>query len=272
MSVRVHSYWGGSASGGEGPAGGREMLLADRMYYVSPNGDDDNEGRSAGTPFATVQRAIDVAASLDVSTHNVVIQLAAGTYEEAVVCRSFIGMGHIEIRGDLTTPGNVVISSATDCVSYDGVVGTYLVRGVRLTSATRYGLIANRGFGVLRFGDIEFGACSLAHILVTRNALVEAVGNYAISGPAANHVYGYLCGIFLCEGRTVTIVGAPSFTAFARAAQLAQLRFSSTTFSGAATGLRFDVSRNASIDVGGASTLYLPGNGNGTAFSGGQYG
>lgn len=70
----------GRASFPAGVTGLREQLAANRTYYVSTTGNNANSGLSAGTPFATLQKAVDEAHKLDCSIYNVTIQLADGSY------------------------------------------------------------------------------------------------------------------------------------------------------------------------------------------------
>jgi len=59
----------------------REILTADRTYYVATTGNDGNSGLTVGSPFLTLQKAIDViAGDLDIRGYNLTIQLADGTY------------------------------------------------------------------------------------------------------------------------------------------------------------------------------------------------
>ncbi|MFD4775054.1 DUF1565 domain-containing protein, partial [Streptomyces sp. NPDC058427] len=69
-------------------------------YYVSPSGSDTNSGTSAGSPFATIQKALDLAPA------GSVVNLAAGTYQQDVVT---------ERAGvTLTGPSNAVVKGAGD--------------------------------------------------------------------------------------------------------------------------------------------------------------
>jgi hypothetical protein len=62
---------------------GRELLTADRTYYVDTAGDNANDGLTALTPFLTIQHAINVISkTLDLQGFNVTVSCAAGTYVE----------------------------------------------------------------------------------------------------------------------------------------------------------------------------------------------
>jgi parallel beta-helix repeat protein len=76
---------------------------ATRTYYVSPSGDDINDGVFADKPFKTIQRAVDVATAGDTIT------LGAGEYREDIVSRR---------NGTAENP--IVISGPADAVMRGG--------------------------------------------------------------------------------------------------------------------------------------------------------
>lgn len=82
-------------------------------------------------------------------------------------------------------------------------------------------------------------------------------------------VYG---GLILVNGQTVTISGTPAFgSAFAFAWRTGTVDAYNNTYSGAATGVRYNANMNGVIVVGGAGATYLPGNSAGSTATGGQY-
>src|SRR5262249_49197290 len=82
----------------------RERLSAARTYFVNFNtGNDANDGLTSGTPFKTIQKAIDVAAALDSSIYDVTIQLAGAMTHSiggGLIGKSMVGAGAIIILGD----------------------------------------------------------------------------------------------------------------------------------------------------------------------------
>ena len=100
--------------------GGREVLTAARNYYVATTGLDSNDGLAVGTPFLTIQKAIDVAAGLDTGIYNVTINVADGTYSTvgtALTLKTITGAGVVSIVGNATTPTNCIISVTSGFVS-----------------------------------------------------------------------------------------------------------------------------------------------------------
>lgn len=59
---------------------GARVTVREQTYYVDPAGDDNNDGRSASTPFRTIQRAVDEIPEMVL--HRQTIKLADGTYSE----------------------------------------------------------------------------------------------------------------------------------------------------------------------------------------------
>lgn len=117
----------GSGSGG----GGREVLTANRTYYVRTDGSDSNNGltNSSGGAFLTIQKAIDVTASLDLSIYDATIQISDGTYS-GFQCKTCIGSGVVSITGNSSNPDNVVINGN---ISSENVLTLYKVGGLKIT-------------------------------------------------------------------------------------------------------------------------------------------
>src|SRR5581483_3802132 len=110
--------WDGAAWHGIGGApagGGRELLAANRTYYVRTDGSDLNNGlaNSAGGAFLTLQKAADtVYGKLDLNGFDVTIQMGNGTYSGGVVADGpQVGKGKITFKGDSLNPSNVLIST-----------------------------------------------------------------------------------------------------------------------------------------------------------------
>lgn len=114
-------YDDGGTPIGSGGGGGREILTANRTYYVRTDGNDANDGltNSSGGSFLTWQHAVDVAKTLDLSGYTVTIRDGTGgTYAENVEIKNIVG-GTLVLEGlmsnldSLTAASGVVGSGAT---------------------------------------------------------------------------------------------------------------------------------------------------------------
>jgi hypothetical protein len=255
--------------------GGRELLAASRTYYVRADGSDANTGlaNTSGGAFLTIQKAVDVAAALDLSIHDVTIQIAAGTYAAPLVLKSTVGAGKITIRGDTTTPANVTISATgASAVSGHGYAGRYRLEGVKLTTATSGHAIHITG-AKLEIGQVDFGAVagSNNHIFLEAQAYLLVAASYSVTGAAGVH-WAIRSGSYLdCRSLTISLIGTPAFSIFAYADLLANMLVASNTFSGAATGQRYNIASNSILFTGGAGVGYLPGSSSGASATGAQY-
>jgi hypothetical protein len=102
--------------------------------------------------------------------------------------------------------------------------------------------------------------------------VLVATGSYAISGGGLGHVLAASGGFVFTERLTVTLTGTPAFSAaYANALSLGGYIADIMTFSGSATGKRYNVALNAIINTTTASATYFPGNASGTSATGGQY-
>lgn len=253
---------------------GREVLNANRTYYVATTGNDNNTGLTAASPFLTIQKAIDTVASLDIGIYDVTIQVANGTYTGGIILKNYIGAGKIVIQGNTTTPSSVILTNTSDVIRSDGYQGLYQLKGVRLQSSGA-NCIYLRASGSFEWGLVDFGTCASVHLAIENSVIASLIDAYTISGSAAIHLYS-LGGGFLTltgvTGKTVTISGNPNFSSFAYAARTGIIQAGSTyvVFSGSATGKRYEVIENGVI-AATTSTSYFPGNVAGTTATGGQY-
>lgn len=256
----------------------RERLLADRTYYVRTDGSDSNNGLAdtLGGAFLTIQKAINVVAMLDLGGFAVTIQVGTGTYTGAVaVATPFIG-GNVTLKGDTTTPSNVVISTTSANAITVSNKAVLLVQGFKLqTTTSGYGIQADSGGNVKVNGNMNYGAAAGGHLYAQTDASIIVTANYTISGAAPFHWIATDHGIIFTwtsGGVTATVSGTPAFSSyFAYADRAALVTCHNMTFSGSATGPRYYAQGNAVIFVNGAGATYLPGNSAGSTVTGGQY-
>ena len=269
-------------TGGQGPRGlsGREMLFADRNYYVRNNGSDGNTGLddTAGSAFLTLSHALSVAASLDTVIYNVYIHITDDAYALAgLVGRAPVGSGRIIIVGNETTPSNVELNISVaggHGIDFRSMATIFEIRGVKLNCIGGVASTAaiNTDMAAVLFQNVNFGAGWGFHLRAGTFGKIEATGNYAISGGAVAH-WRAQTGQIQVQGRTITITGTPAFTRFANCNNLGMMLVNSNTFSGAATGRRFFVGLNGVIQTSGAGLTYLPGDAAGVeeTSTGGKY-
>ncbi|WP_439626145.1 DUF2793 domain-containing protein [Shinella sp.] len=252
-----------------GAVGLRPQLTGNLTYYVATTGSDSNNGLAVGTPFATLQKAIDEAHKLDCASYDVTIELANGTYAGATVVRPLIGGGTLFIKGNEPTPASVVLSSGLSFRNGAQV----RVSGLRIAIGTDlvHALSVSNGV-TLRLGKMEFGAvgANADHIFADSPCQIVLEDNYTINGGARRHMniaMGYLTGV----NRTFTLTGAPAFTQFIAASSCGTVALSNPTIVGTATGSRYIAETNGVINTFGKAATFLPGSTAGTIPTGGIY-
>jgi len=255
---------------------GREVLVAARTYYVLTTGSDSNTGlvNNAGGAFLTIQKAINTAAMLDLSIYNVTLQVGAGTYTAgASVIAPWVGSGVVTLVGDTTTPGNVLINVAggTAISASNGAVIS--VGGFEVRGGAGYGIGAFANATVNITGKMKFGACSNAHQYADTGGFINNIGvAFEISGVSPVHAQTTYGGTIWAVSQTITITGTPAFAAaFCVASTGGLIRFAANTFSGAATGARYNATLAGGVNTEGGGATYLPGNAGGTATAPGWY-
>ncbi|MGD9836305.1 MAG: hypothetical protein AB7F72_01700 [Afipia sp.] len=259
----------------------RERLTADRTYHVAPSGSggsDSNDGLTALAPFLTIQKAVDVAATVDLAGYKITIQLADGTYTAGVVLKNvggFAAPGDLVIKGNTTTPANVIVSpTSADAFLADSIASVWDVTDLKIqTTTSGNGLFARYG-AKIRYGNLNFGTCASSHIQAFGpGSVITCLSNYAITGGAQIHFQSYYGAQIVAAGRTITITGTLTISIFADMRVLGSAQLFSMTFAGTytVTGSRYRSQENAVCFVNGAGATYFPGNSSGTTATGGLY-
>jgi hypothetical protein len=254
----------------------REKLTANRTYYVRTDGSNANDGlsdNSAGA-FLTIQKALDVAKALDLAGHTITVQVAAGTYTASILVDvPWLG-GNVILRGDTSTPANVILSHNA-YGAFTVSAGILSVEGFRIqnsaASSLGNGILVSNNAVVNISGNMTFAACTRAHMELLSGGSVNVNAGYTISGNAPNH-WLLNTGNIVLSGQTITLSGAPAFSStFLNAQNRAGATVYNATFTGSATGKRYNATLNAVINTFGGGASYFPGDVAGTTATGGQY-
>lgn len=259
--------------------GPRDVLQANRTYYVRTDGSDSNTGlaNTSGGAFLTIQKAINVAlGTLDLGGYNVTIQVGSGTYTGAISFASAqVGAGQIKIAGDTTTPSNVHINvTGAAAISVDGAGCRLFVEGVKLTATSGIAQLYAKNGGFIRTtGKNEFGACNAGHrMCADLNSVIEAIAPEVISGTAAGaHYLAGTGGAIFCQSATWTASGTAAQAAFANAGVCGAIYGFANSASGTFAGARYSATLNGVIQTNGGGANYFPGSSAGSTATGGQY-
>jgi hypothetical protein len=253
----------------------REVLTENRTYYVRSDGSDTNTGRAnnAGGAFRTIQKAINTVAALDISIFNVDIRLSAETYTGIIIANvtaPWVGAGTVTIKGQ---PGTILQASNT-CVQSSNVGTRIRVDTLDIRSSS-IGLQAING-GMIEIGSgLIFGQCNANHMRSNGpgSKIIATGASYTINGNAGVHYNASPGGFIDGTSANVKLTGTPAFSvAFCFSDRLGLATFLAASFSGSATGPRYNVNSNAVINTSGGGANFFPGSTAGTDNSGaGKY-
>lgn len=258
---------------------GRELLFSNRIYYVRTDGNDANNGltNSAGGAFQTIQKAVDTACSLDLGIYSVTIKLSDGQYSGGIYLKTIIGSGKVTIEGNLSNPSNVIVdglgsggSNSSSLAVFESVAfaSCYVISGLKIQSSSSScrGILNNNTGSLIEYKGLVFGFGLLRHVCSFGGAL-RCTGNYAIESSAQTHFEISSQGKLTCDlaPTTITLINNPNFSiAFLLGTGGANIYIASftgyVTFSGSATGTKYNL-QGLSYFVGAQNNPnYLPGN------------
>ena len=133
---------------------------------------------SVGPPadrFATIQHAVYIASTYNLNGWNLTINVANGRYTGPVSLPQTNGSGTITLTGNTANPSLCQVTTTTPygtCISVQGA-GTYYVGGFRCATGPGcyYGIEAQAGYMIVN-GSMQFGPCTVGHIVASHGALV----------------------------------------------------------------------------------------------------
>jgi hypothetical protein len=271
----------------------REILTANRTYYVRTGGSDSNTGLvndDAGA-FATVQKAWDTIGPLDLGDFDIVIQIADGTYEmgagdywlDAVRNWPRGGSG-----GEVTIQGNTGDKTAVqvNCNNADYIaeilswVPDICVLNIEYITFANADNANDGGFNIgssqVFFSNVgtTVGA-STYHFIIGQESYVGFFGANTIASGGVNYVLQYEQTFCAWNASSLTATGTCTFSdAFARVKRNSfHIVAVSTTFTGTYAGVRFIVEEASVITrtSGTLSLTFFPGDTAGIIRDGGIY-
>ena len=240
-----------------------QQIVANPVLYVRSDGSDTNSG-SANTAvgaFKTIAGALAAAISFNFATTSLTIKLGlAGTYvlPGGIVSAS----GPIIIAGD-DSGGTTLTSTGTTVSNASVSFNNLTLRNVTSNNPT---VLAQSGGNVTLNSTavVLAGGGTSSAIQTGPGGVVTINGgvSFAGSGQFALYCNG---GEIVLAPTTITVVGNPTFQAFAYAANLGLIfTISGATFSGSAQGSRFAQSSGAVIQSAGGGPNFFPGSTAGT--------
>lgn len=211
----------------------RQQLSAPLTVYVSPTGNDANDGLTALMPLQSINAAVNLAANgYDPNGYQITIQLSPGTYAPFQLL-NYLDAGLVAqqtnavIQGDSANPSAYVIAGAngTPAALAVGVRSTWTICGVTLQSpdANGYGLEADFGSNVYLDG-VQFGLCGLADVVSLFGSRVEFLSRagrplFTVAGNTQSVLWAYEQATIILQdspgGLPFAFVGNPSWSQFA---------------------------------------------------------
>lgn len=261
-----------------------DPLGASTTFYVSPTGNDSTGTGTLANPFQSVLGAWSkIQNKYLVCNSQITIQLLDGTYDQNLIpnfaflvspISGHLAYSNISIVGNVATPANVTFNVRNgDGIYLSGPIKAS-VSGISFVGSGSGIFLKTDGTAgaTLNFTNCEFGAGAVIQIHCGGpNEITCNGGSYTISGGASSHVFCEAGGFIDIESSSITLTGTPNFSAaFAAGYNQGAVYFANCTFTGSATGSRFNAS--AGFVSSSTSITDLPGDAAGTIRPGGSYG
>lgn len=241
----------------------REQTGAVTFYVNRTTGSDSNDGRTTGTAVATLQKACDLAYSIDSQGADVTISVAGAGYAAGLKARGPLpGGGRLVVFGNEANPLACDLTATNDDLFLFTNGARAFVYGFAMTTVSGSGchFRVTTGADVIASANYH-GAASESYVTAEGGQFFE-FGSCSWAGSAVSAVHSTGGGQVLFTG-TVTIVGTPSFSAYVvGTAGWSNITFDPVTFAGnvaGVTGRRFLAHNGGQINVGSNDRNFFPG-------------
>ncbi|WP_354134043.1 hypothetical protein [Bradyrhizobium sp. S3.9.1] len=295
--VNFQMVW--SSTGVIGIPGAPIFLTGNRVLYVDwANGNDATyDGTAAafvaGTihgPFKTPQRATNEINKWNLNGFGVTIHLADSPSYPSFRLPQAPGSGSCSWQGNLSNPGNVVITGVDNSAISGQNSGAQEIFGMKLSSSgnpltNNDNLCAlNIAYGTqVGLHDVIIGTCYGPMLSIARGSVLTLYGQITLMGNSVGNpysvgafIYCYFSALVQWNSLSPPNLNIPApinlqyFVVAAAAGNLA-LGFGTLTGPGNVTGTKYLSQTNAVIDTSGRGVSYYPGTVAGSTTSGGQY-
>ena len=242
------------------------------IYVNQVIGNDSNDGTSnvSGHALASIGAAVRLAFTYAPSQFSITVQIAAGTYIEAVSTPSNAGPSLI-ING-ASTASVIVSSGSANCISVSGP-NTLLVQNLTVQNAGVYpwaGFSASIG-SYLVTNNTQSNACGIVWEADTSTIII---GNHTINGSGAMMVNSQHAANVSFSGDTITFAQPISYSSATVVAQFGgaigvqpPVTFANPNF---VSGTRYTATFNGTISQAGLGVNFFPGTVAGITSFGGQ--
>lgn len=258
------------------------LLRAPQNYYVNgATGNDNNDGLTAGTAFATIQRALTVATTWNQNGFGVTINVADGIYA-GIILPELNGSGGCTLQGSGTS--RCTISGVNQsAIQTSGISSSYTIQGFALTCQGIYPP-GDHGCGIMLYGgtvvvqNLKFLNCGEAHMMTISAGWLVPMNDIEIAGSAGSHITATWNSHYTHASQPympiLTISQSVAFNYFTVCDGGSLITNYYANIIGAANvtaGAKFRVSLNSVLITNGGGLNYLPGPSAGIINTGGQY-
>ena len=258
------------------------LLRAPRVYYVNGStGSDSNDGLSAGSPFLTIQQALNTATSWNQNGFGITINVADGVYD-GIYLPQLNGSGGCNLVGSSTA--SCTISGVNkSAIQSGGISSSYGIQGFALASSG-VGVPGDHMCGIMLYGgwvsvqNCKFLNCGEAHMMTISDGTLVPLNGIEIAGNAGCHIWAewnsHLTFAQMPVLPILTISKSVAFSYFAQCTSSSLMVCNYRQIIGAANvsaAGRYYVSTNSVMSVNGGGPNFLPGTTVGVVNTGGQY-
>lgn len=246
-------------------------LSGDLTLFVRADGKDSNAG-TANTPsgaFGSLAHAIRVAMSFEAAGHTITVRVGPGTWGPILLYDGQYG-NRIVVRGEGVA--TTITGQGGPFAVYAGSGITMEVHDVRLVNAT-VALLRAQG-GRIGYGGaiFETGGGLVSHVTAVLMGNVETLAFSTVRGSGAGH-HLLVDSLSQAEVRhPLSLENTPHFSgAFVRAGAVSSVTMGGFSAVGTATGARYSVVQNSTLNTASNDPDFLPGDRAGVTGSGGVY-